>query len=114
MVPGIPELGKLPDMDCQHLRKKRASGCCSKHGNRPASCREFQCVWIGDEGMPDSLRPDRCGVMLSAPIETPGTILVWEIDCSFQESDLKAWLDDPVRAEAVEQYEYQLVRKHKA
>lgn len=42
--------------------------------------------------MPEELRPDRCGIMLSARADTPGEIQVWELDRPFEDSELEAWV----------------------
>lgn len=59
-VLAIVELQKPPRRACDHLCR---SGC-GIYAARPASCREFHCLWLrgaidGDE----ALRPDQLGVM---------------------------------------------------
>ena len=62
-VMGVEEIAKAPGDKCVHLCGKG----CSIYQFRPASCREFECLWLQtqtrDAPMPKSMRPDRCGVM---------------------------------------------------
>ena len=61
----------VPEMDSpagQMCSKNTGKGC-SIYEDRPAICRPFQCLWLQQEQIPDSLRPDRCGVMFETPFE---------------------------------------------
>lgn len=40
---------------------------CSIHEDRPDICRNWQCVWSIDEGLPEWLQPSRCGFMIWNP-----------------------------------------------
>lgn len=55
----VPELDKAEGTWCRHC----GSSECAIHAIRPPSCRNFDCFWLMDEGFPDALRPDRCGVV---------------------------------------------------
>jgi hypothetical protein len=35
---------------------------CNIYPDRPNSCRTFDCVWLSNPDIPDTLRPDRIGV----------------------------------------------------
>ena len=60
-VLAIVELQKPPRRACDHLCP---SGC-GIYEDRPASCREFHCLWLrGVIDADEALRPDRLGVML--------------------------------------------------
>ena len=80
-IKSVPELGKPTQAACTHLCQSQ----CAIYASRPASCREYACLWRqgfveGDERR----RPDRLGVILDhepfPPI--PGTVrlVVWEIE----------------------------------
>lgn len=56
----ITELDKEADVACEHLSNHR----CSIYDDRPRSCRKFECLWLKGE-VPEDLRPDRSGVMIS-------------------------------------------------
>jgi hypothetical protein len=56
-----PSLKKPPGVLCQHVKQAR----CSIHPSRPQSCRDFHCLWRQVPTMPDTLRPDRIGVMFT-------------------------------------------------
>jgi uncharacterized protein len=56
---GVAAIGKPAGTWCTHCT---ATGC-SIHPTRPTSCRNFECFWLMDEGFPEDLRPDRCGVV---------------------------------------------------
>lgn len=40
---------------------------CSIYESRPARCRDFHCLWLGDEDLDEHWRPDRAGFVLSDP-----------------------------------------------
>ena len=80
-IKSVPELGKPMQAACAHLCQSQ----CAIYASRPASCRDYACLWRqgfveGDERR----RPDRIGVILDhepfPPI--PGTVrlVVWEIE----------------------------------
>ena len=59
-VLAIVELQKPQRRACDHLCR---SGC-GIYADRPASCREFHCLWLrGALDADEALRPDRLGVM---------------------------------------------------
>ncbi len=57
----VPETGKPTGQWCDHCG---ATGC-AIHRTRPPSCRNFECFWLLDEGFPEDLRPDLCGIVVS-------------------------------------------------
>jgi uncharacterized protein len=59
---GVPELEKPAGEWCAACT--RGAGC-GRYADRPPSCRAFECFWLLDEGFPDELRPDRCGVVIA-------------------------------------------------
>lgn len=66
---GVEELRKPHGEACVHICPKG----CSIYQFRPASCREFECLWLQmqarENPLPKAMRPDRCGVMfVPAPI----------------------------------------------
>jgi len=40
---------------------------CSIHEDRPDVCRNWQCTWSTDEGLPMWLQPSKCGFMIWPP-----------------------------------------------
>ena len=54
-----PAISKPPGVACRHL----SSRGCGIYEGRPATCREFQCLWKARDLVPAELRPDRLGVM---------------------------------------------------
>lgn len=66
---GIAELNKPVNQWCPHcavLDKPSRAGC-KIYESRPPSCAGFQCMWLMEENIPDSLRPDKCGVLFFYP-----------------------------------------------
>jgi hypothetical protein len=62
-VLAVTELGKPMRWACDHL------GCagCRVYGERPQSCRAFDCLWLrGGVGPDESFRPDRLGVIFDS------------------------------------------------
>jgi hypothetical protein len=58
----VDELQKPMGVWCSHFRS--GTGC-GIHGSHPPSCNNYQCLWILSPTMPDSVRPDRCKVVMS-------------------------------------------------
>jgi hypothetical protein len=46
---------------CPHL----CAGGCGIYAGRPPVCRRFRCAWLQELTLPESLRPDRCGVLFA-------------------------------------------------
>jgi hypothetical protein len=65
-VVSVKEIDLPPFTRCRHLNApfEAAGPGCKIYPNRPYSCRAWSCVWITDPGLPDELRPDRCGVVI--------------------------------------------------
>ena len=40
---------------------------CFIYNQRPDVCRNFDCIWRMEDDVPESYRPDRCGVMFERP-----------------------------------------------
>lgn len=55
------KLDKPKNQWCPHVDFKIKG--CGIHEEKPASCRNFVCMWLVVPEMPDTLRPDRCGVV---------------------------------------------------
>ena len=55
----ITELEKPRSKWCPHLGGHVG---CTIYGERPNSCRAFQCWWLQNDKLPDALRPDRIGM----------------------------------------------------
>jgi Fe-S-cluster containining protein len=36
---------------------------CSIYSNKPQTCNEFECAYLHGKNVPESLRPDNCGVI---------------------------------------------------
>jgi len=56
-----PTLAKPAGVQCQHC----TGTACGIYEDRPAPCRTFYCLWREVANMPDSLRPDRAGVIFT-------------------------------------------------
>lgn len=62
-VLGVHELGKASFARCQHETRSPA-GACGIYRTRPASCTEFECLWL--QGQLDRKdRPDRLGIVFA-------------------------------------------------
>ncbi len=56
-----PKLAKPPRKLCVHCTGKG----CAIYSVRPSDCRTWFCLWRRIENLPNSLRPDRCGMLTS-------------------------------------------------
>lgn len=61
----IPELSKKKDAWCQHAHKDRG---CDIYEERPASCREFDCLWLQGY-IPVELKPNRVHAVVSLTLD---------------------------------------------
>ena len=55
----IKALDKPINTHCQHC----VGGGCSIYDSKPQTCTEFECAYIQGSNVPESLRPDKCGVI---------------------------------------------------
>jgi hypothetical protein len=83
----IDELAKSPGRWCRHC----APGVgCRIYEERPASCRQFSCLWLSMAALPDALKPDRSKVVLA--LDADGTRLMAHCD----PADPFAWRREPM------------------
>jgi hypothetical protein len=90
----LPEGDKPEGQPCQHLC---SSGCgCSIYASRPAPCRDFECVWLVSQrvpevAMPAALRPDRVGVAME--VNSAGTLIAHcKYPGSWKRPGIREWL----------------------
>ena len=79
---GITEIEKPAWEWCSHCAPGRG---CTIYETRPPSCREFECQWLCEPELPESLKPERSKVMLTGaagPILNaycdPGHPMAWK------------------------------------
>jgi hypothetical protein len=65
-VMGVTSLQKPRDRWCQHCEPGKG---CQIYEQRPAECREFRCLWLDWEWMPEDLRPDKSKVVLFSNVD---------------------------------------------
>lgn len=56
----IRELDKPANVLCDHY----CDGC-TIHETKPKACVEYECAYLQDERVPESLRPDKCGIVFT-------------------------------------------------
>lgn len=56
----IASIGKPANARCPHCD----SGCLI-YEDKPLTCTEYECAYLQVTGIPESLRPDRCGVIFT-------------------------------------------------
>jgi uncharacterized protein len=78
----VTELNKPSHVRCVHLIQGVATrpGCSIYH-KRPQSCKDFECMWLQEDDMPQELRPDRSHVVLW--VTSNGKILIASVDPAF-------------------------------
>ena len=62
----IAELAKPAGVWCEHARPGQPGGACSIHETRYPVCRAFHCQWILSSAVPETLKPSRSKVVLTA------------------------------------------------
>mgnify|MGYP001489538308 CR=1 FL=1 len=68
---------------------------CRIYDTRPPVCRRFQCGWLSAPNLPESLRPDRCGVLFCTNDHPSGhgyAVFAYEMRPGALEADLPQWL----------------------
>ena len=59
----VNSLDKPQGKWCEYCKTGKG---CTIYSVRPEDCRTFKCLWLMDERLPDTLRPDKSHVVLSA------------------------------------------------
>jgi hypothetical protein len=84
----VAELVKPRDTWCRHVLLGKG---CGLHPNWPKICNDFLCLWRDERlkpMLPDKVRPDRCGVVLTAADGGKAIVAVCQPDKPF------AWRDN--------------------
>ena len=85
----VKALGKSANTKCNHCVEDAGCGIWDQ---RPVACRRFVCLWYANPKFPDSLRPDRCGVVFEPLRDRPVFLALTSPD------NPNAWQDDlPLR-----------------
>ena len=77
-VPGVTEKNER----CKHWCIGKG---CNIYKKRPTQCRNFECTWIKDLSIPESMRPDKLGIVLWVTNNIPHR-LVAQVDPKRSES----------------------------
>jgi len=59
----VAALDKAENVPCVHASRCGLGCAIFDTPERPAACSAYQCAWLFNESWPESLRPDRCGVV---------------------------------------------------
>ena len=60
-VMAVNSMSKPRGAWCRNCTKRS----CAIYDERPDDCRQFNCVWLKVETLPNELRPDKCGFVLT-------------------------------------------------
>ena len=89
-VPNVTEAGQR----CKHWCQGKG---CAIYKARPIPCRNFECTWVAKPDMPESMRPDRLGIVFWYTSNLPHR-LVAHIDPksmdSWDKPEVQAIIDD--------------------
>ena len=91
----IAELNKQEGRWCTHCAIGRG---CTIYDDRPQRCRDFFCVWVQDESLPQEWKPETCKMVLSVWPSTGfiyvqvdhGTPMAWRKEPYFSQLKLMA------------------------
>tara|TARA_B100001094_G_scaffold300432_1_gene325861 strand:- start:597 stop:1202 length:606 start_codon:yes stop_codon:yes gene_type:complete len=80
---GVPELGKSAFAFCENLAANAVvtteqRGGCSMYGERPESCRKYECVWL-QGWADDGCRPDKLGAVVEVQETLLGQVFVVKV-----------------------------------
>jgi len=82
----IEALQKPMGVLCAHAVAKRG---CAIYGRRPDACRQFECMWLSTDEMPDYWKPDRCNMLVAG--DPTGTLISILVEEGYED----AWKRDP-------------------
>lgn len=82
-VLAVPELEKPGNTWCKDCNK---SGGCAIYESRPSICRDFQCLWLQFDDMPDELQPNRCKVILTPTKDNHEQGIVAHVDPAYPDA----------------------------
>lgn len=71
--PAVPEVNKLADEPCRHLKNGKYG--CEIYKDRPSSCAKYHCAWVRGMGG-DTDQPSKCGVLIDRRDTPEGYALV--------------------------------------
>lgn len=60
-IPPIQKLNKEPSVWCEHYIQGKG---CNDYDNRPEECRNYRCLYLDSQNLPDDIKPDNCGVII--------------------------------------------------
>jgi hypothetical protein len=93
----LPVLDKPADVCCKFAS---AAGCAVYREGQPEVCRQYACYWLEHEDLPDRLRPDRigivvteCGTITIGDDELPVLVLNQSTATAAQSPAAKAFID---------------------
>ena len=67
-LPEIKEINKPANKKCFNYND--ACSGCGIYNDRPEVCRNYKCLWLSQEQIPDYYRPDKCGMVFEMPSGT--------------------------------------------
>lgn len=67
-LPGVESMSKPMHQWCDQCAIGKG---CRIYETRPQDCRNFVCLWLSNESMPEELRPDRSRVIFYEPPVQP-------------------------------------------
>ncbi len=88
---GEASFAKPHGVACPQLVQLR----CGIYADRPPVCRRFECGWLSAPNLPDSLRPDRSGVLFSLNSNLHGdgdAVYAYELRPGALETGLVPWI----------------------
>ena len=74
-IVGVSDLGKPYYQACKDCVPKQG---CAIYARRPKGCRDFACAWL-QGNLSRNMRPDTCGVMVSACDDDPRQLELYEV-----------------------------------
>ncbi|ATQ41108.1 hypothetical protein [Caulobacter mirabilis] len=95
-----PELRKPADSLCPHCTRK----ACGIYETRPNVCRGWFCLWRRIGAMPESARPDRCGVVFSIDSNRPAPSLYEHVYIVGRAINAPSDFDHPVASQAIDMF----------
>lgn len=88
----IPDTDSLPDQKCKH----QCESGCAIYTIRPKPCRDYECLWLVDDNIPDEFRPDKLGCIVDIHHSTIGPAIICKqaYDNQYKEKPIADYLTE--------------------
>jgi hypothetical protein len=77
----VHEYDMYPGNPCHYLCQEKN---CTIYENRPQLCKDYRCVWLDDEDIPEWIKPSYSGVIITNRKTQQETDYLEVVECGFK------------------------------